>query len=112
MQAVVRDIVWAGKETGYILTIHNNNNNHNHNHEAEEHLGNAKGLPADSGTIVSERCNVCIEGFTEKTGTTAEMNGGGGNTLTVTRAAASKECCIYNYHYFSQCHCNIDGFCR
>lgn len=78
MQAVVRDIVWAGKETGYILTIHNNNNHHNnHNHEAEEQLGNAKGLPADSGTIVSERCNVCIEGFTEKTGTTAEMKGGG-----------------------------------
>lgn len=27
--------------------------------------GNVQGLPADGGTIVSERCNACIEALTE-----------------------------------------------
>ena len=40
MQAVAkRNIMSARKQTGYILTIHNNN------HEAEEQLGNAKASP-------------------------------------------------------------------
>lgn len=73
MQASVVERHRVGRrQTGYILTIHRkkekkkNKKKKRRSHEAEEGgVGGVEGLSADGGTIVSERCNACIEGLTE-----------------------------------------------